>query len=578
MAEKKLSYDDLLVELEELKKQLANKKELEKELAKTRILMQAAFDQSPVPLVIVTYPDFKFKIINKASEDFLLLNASDYLDKGPTEVDWNWQEYFPDGTKVSSVHDLPLPQALHGVITKNKEMYIVRHDGSIVWELASAAPIYDDEGQMIGAIFAANDITERKLTEQIIADNERFLKKQNEEYEALNEELREANDQLHVAKSKAEESDRLKTAFIQNMSHEIRTPMNAIVGFSNLLVDNFDDKEKLRNFSEIISCRCDDLLCIINDILDISKIESGHINVNKEDYDLNSLYSELQTFFTEQKKRIDKQNITITFDLPKDRNNYYFKTDKVKLKQILINLISNSLKFTENGSIRCGCRVDESHLTFHVSDTGIGIPLDKQEFIFERFTQLNQLTHRNISGTGLGLPIVKGLVNLLGGKVWLDSQPGKGTTFYFSIKYEKPESELIITADKKNDLKINSTNKTILIVEDDYFNSEYLKEVFSPYDYKIMHTEKGLEAINIVNTQEIDLILMDIRLPDITGYEASKAILKHKPDSKIIAQTAYAAMDEREKALQNGCIDYISKPTKRLELLSLVNKHLKIDA
>ena len=568
------NYNQLLFEIEELKKQLADKKSLEKELAKTRILMQTAFNQSPVPLMVVTYPDFAFRIINKATEDFLLVNASDYLNKIPIEVDWKWREYFPDGTPVTSINELPLPMAMQGITTLNKEMYIVRHDGSIVWELASASPIYDSEGQLIGGILAITDITERKKTEQILKENEKKLKEQNEEYEAINEELRETNEQLQITKNKAEESDKLKTAFLQNMSHEIRTPMNAIMGFSDLLAENFDNKPKLEKFTEIIKLRCDDLLSIINDILDISKIESGQLFLNPESCNLNSIFDELNTFFSEYQKKTERLNIRLNFATFDNKTNYAFKTDKVKLKQILINLIGNALKFTENGSVTIGCDVEPDKLVFHVTDTGCGIPKDKYDYIFERFSQLQQLPQKNLGGTGLGLSIVKGLVNLLGGKIWVESELGKGSTFYFSINYKNSNNNIIEHQTNKIILNAENFNKTILIVEDDYYNSEFLKEIFSPFQFNILHAELGKDAIQMALNNKIDLILMDVRLPDITGYEVSKVILQSKPDMKIIAQTAYAAIDEREKALQNGCIDYISKPTKRDRILSIVNKYI----
>jgi hypothetical protein len=329
------THEELMLEIESLKKQLSEKKMLEKELAKARILMQAAFDQSPVPLVVVTSPDFTFKIINKAMEEFVKVNAVGYINKTPFEIPITWKDTNPDGT-VTNPLEAPLPMAMQGNTTKNKESFITRHDGSIVWCLASSAPIYDDDGILIGAIYAATDITERKKNEQIIHENEIKLKEQNEEYEAINEELRETNELLQMAKNKAEESDRLKTAFIQNMSHEIRTPMNAIMGFSDLLVENFNNKPKIEKFTEIIKLRCNDLLSIINDILDISKIESGQLSTNLEICNLNSLISELLDFFTEHQKNTEKQKVQLFFT--KNETNYFFKTDKVKLKQILINL------------------------------------------------------------------------------------------------------------------------------------------------------------------------------------------------------------------------------------------------
>ncbi|NJO69292.1 MAG: hypothetical protein HC830_08465 [Bacteroidetes bacterium] len=250
----------------------------------------------------------------------------------------------------------------------------------------------------------------------------------------MNEEYKKINEDLHFAKEKAEESDRLKTTFLQNLSHEIRTPMNAIMGFSSLLVDNYDNREKLEMFSDIINQRCNDLLDIINDILDISRIESGEVTVHKETSDLKTLFSELSFFFKEYQKRLGKQHIPFNVQCEGDPYTTIIQTDPVKLKQILINLVGNAFKFTENGSIECGCRFEDEHVMFYVSDTGVGIPADKFDKIFERFTQVQSDSEKIVSGTGLGLSIAKGLVGLLGGTIWLESEINKGTTFYFTIR------------------------------------------------------------------------------------------------------------------------------------------------
>jgi PAS domain S-box-containing protein len=413
------------------------------------------------------------------------------------------------------------------------------------------------------------DITERKQAELLI-------KGKNEEIEAQNEELFQTNSELFDAKEKAEESDRLKTAFLQNMSHEIRTPMNAIMGFSNLLLENSGNKAKLKNFTNIINQRCSDLLDIINDILDISKIESGQLSINIVETNLNEVFAELSAFFKEYQKRIDKQQLKFilhVFGIPEDN---LILTDKVKLKQIFINLISNAFKFTDQGRIECGCKFDTNHnLLFYVTDTGIGIPADKHQFVFERFVQLQQVTKKNIGGTGLGLPIVKALVNLLGGQVFLESAPDKGSTFSFTIPYKPsqvsyPEISILEVINEECFM-----GKTILVVEDDYYNAKYINEVLSGTGVNILQAENGKQAIEISLSKSIDLILMDIRLPDIDGYEATRQIIQQKADLKIVAQTAYAAHDEKQKALAAGCVDYISKPTKQDVLLSVLNKHLK---
>lgn len=381
---------------------------------------------------------------------------------------------------------------------------------------------------------------------------------------------------LIKAKEKAEESDRLKTAFLQNMSHEIRTPMNAIMGFSELLVRNFDHKSKLEHFSKIITQRCNDLLVIINDILDISKIESGQLLVSIEPCNIISFFSELRVFFTEHQQKIGKQHINFNLQAHCDSEKMVIATDKVKLKQIFINLITNAFKFTEKGTIEGGCRFDDTkNIIFYVSDTGIGIPTEKHEKIFERFVQLDQAPNRSYGGTGLGLSIVKGLVNLLGGKLWLESTPGKGSTFYFSLPYNIVQENKIEVHDTNSEnIKTEYHNKTILIVEDDIFNADFIKEVLSEIQVNSIFVQYGNAAIQTALSQQVDLVLMDVGLPDMTGYEAIQQILQHKPSLKIIAQTAYAAEEDMGKALNAGCVDYISKPLKPKKLLSIINKHL----
>jgi CheY-like chemotaxis protein len=378
------------------------------------------------------------------------------------------------------------------------------------------------------------------------------------------------------AKQKAEESDKLKTAFLQNMSHEIRTPMNAIMGFSDLLTHKVVDQSKVIYFSSIINQRCNDLLNIINDILDISKIESGQLPIDIEECNLIKVFEEIKSFFVEQQEVLNKQHIKfiINAQCPSDKTR--IRTDKGKLKQVLINLINNAFKFTDDGMIEVGCSLDEANkLQFYVSDTGIGIPEDKHESIFERFVQLNQGNSRLYGGTGLGLSIVKGLITMLGGTIWLKSEPGAGSTFYFTMRYEdidittkKNEEELVVAEDA------NFTNKRILVVEDDDYNVEFINEILAGLGLIIYNASTGKEAVELALEHNPDLILLDIGLPDISGYEVIQKILNQTPGMKIIAQTAYASDSDKYRALQVGCIDYISKPMKPQQLLSLVGKHL----
>jgi PAS domain S-box-containing protein len=408
-------------------------------------------------------------------------------------------------------------------------------------------PVFKTNNQLTGLKGTLQDISDQKKIEQ----------------------------ELIKAKETAEESDRLKTSFLQNMSHEIRTPMNAIMGFAELLNKNFDNKAKLEKFTKIINQRCSDLLDIINDILDISKIESGQLPINIEECDLNILFNDLSQFFKEYQDRNGKQHIKLELNSNRDSSKNIILTDKIKLKQIFINLITNAFKFTDEGIIKGGCEIDDNNnIRFFVSDTGIGIPDNKKEAIFERFLQLDQNTNRNIGGTGLGLSIVKGLVNLLGGEIFLESKPGKGSTFNFTMPYKTTIPTSTPPTVIFEPIKECFRNKIILIVEDDVFNFEYLNEILQETGMVIHHVDNGRDAVNFSVTQSLDLVLMDVRLPIFDGYIATQQILQQKPTLKIIAQTAYASFDEKQKALDAGCIDYISKPAKRELLLTLIQKHL----
>jgi signal transduction histidine kinase/CheY-like chemotaxis protein len=379
--------------------------------------------------------------------------------------------------------------------------------------------------------------------------------------------------ELIKAKEKAEESDRLKTAFLQNISHEIRSPMNAIMGFSKLLVTLYNNKAKLDYYSTLINQRCVDLLDIINEILDIAKIESGLVTVHPEECKLNSMFSELFLHFTEAQKRLNKQHIKFNIQ-DCGQSGSVIIIDKAILKQIFTNLIGNALKFTEKGRIQAGCKFDENHnLVFYVSDTGIGIPADKHNKIFEHFTQLDYGITRLYGGAGLGLSIVKGLLNLLDGEIWLESEPGKGSTFYFTFSSKKTESSQREPEFEKH-TEYRFSNKTILIVEDDLYNAKYFKEILAGTGSDLLNATYGKEAVKIALAQPVDLVIMDIRLPDIDGYEAIREIRQYKPDLKIIAQTAYVSYYERQKAFDSGCNDYVCKPAKKELWLSVINKQL----
>ncbi len=386
---------------------------------------------------------------------------------------------------------------------------------------------------------------------------------------------RQTEIELIKAKEHAEESDRLKSAFLQNISHEIRTPMNGIMGFSKLITKNYNNKQKLEQFAHIIDQRCTDLLDIITDILDIAKIESGQISVHIQECNLNDLFDELGSFFKEYQKRIDKHHIEFKLQVHCNVSNKIILTDKVKLRQIFINLITNAFKFTDKGTIEGGCTIDDQNkLVFYLSDTGIGIPPDKHEQIFKRFAQLSQGQSRLFGGTGLGLSIVNGLVNLLGGKIWLESELGKGTKFSFTIPVQTMHQILAEPIISDVPRYFEFSDKTILLVEDEDYNAAFMKEILSDSEINIIYAELGADAIQIAKTQFLDLILMDIRLPDMDGFEVMRQIKQHNPEIKIIVQSAYAAAEDIQKASDAGSVDYICKPIDPDILLTMLNKHL----
>ena len=384
-------------------------------------------------------------------------------------------------------------------------------------------------------------------------------------------ELEQAMNQLIIAKEKAEESDNLKTAFLQNMSHEIRTPLNGIIGFSRLLNVEYISKENIREFTAIIALSGKRLLEIVNNVLDIAKIHSGQIIIEHKPILINSMFSDLKNFFSQLTK---VKSIGLKSHIP---SGIYqaVSSDESKLFQIFTNLISNALKFTKSGSIDFGYEIKDNIIQFYVKDTGIGIPAEMFEKIFDRFIQVEQSISANYEGVGLGLAICKGLVELLGGKIWVESEINKGTTFFFTLPYT-PENLTSQTEIKPVRVPVKQSKGKILIAEDDWISSQYLNRLLASTNITVIHAENGKEAVELVkNTPDIDLILMDIRMPIMGGIEAIKLIKKIRPDLPIIAQTAFAYNEEKKTILSVGCNDYLTKPIEEDKLNELINKYLQ---
>ncbi len=380
--------------------------------------------------------------------------------------------------------------------------------------------------------------------------------------------------QLLEAKKKAEAANIYKDQFLANMSHEIRTPLNGLLGFAKLLRNDNLDEETRNTYVDIIESNSNQLLNLINDIIDVSKIEAGELNINFQSCHLGNMFIELEATYNELKRRKGKDNLEIRADVPDSLNDLIINTDPVRLRQVLTNLIGNAIKFTNEGSIEFGYTLNKNRIVFEVSDTGIGIPEDKYNVIFERFQQLeNPVGKTKYDGTGLGLAIAKGIIHLLGGVIRIDSEEGKGTVFTFEIPYKPAYVNNVISNNTENINKGIFKGKQILIAEDDSFNRFYLKELLSELSLDILWAENGADAVELFKKNNgLSVALMDIRMPVVDGFDAIKQILEFKPDARIIAQTAFALASDKKKCLQSGFVDYISKPIQKEQLMEVITK------
>jgi|WetSurMetagenome_2_1015567.scaffolds.fasta_scaffold04560_2 signal transduction histidine kinase/CheY-like chemotaxis protein len=392
---------------------------------------------------------------------------------------------------------------------------------------------------------------------------------------SLFEEYVTQKEELKNSKEKAEESDRLKSAFLANMSHEIRTPMNAIVGFSEL-VEFEPDQVKRHQYVKIIQNSSNNLLNLIVGIVDLSKIETGAVQLNYSNFLLSDLFSELKDIYTMELIKRDKNDVALDFSLPE--GDPLIHSDILLIKQIISNLIGNAVKFTSKGMITFDCKRIKNEFIFCITDTGTGIPKEDQKKIFGRFIKFDYHGMNN-EGTGIGLSIVEKLVNMLGGRIWLKSSYGEGSSFFFSIPYIKPTEEPVPESLKKSARgtrkKIAGAVKTILVVEDDKESLFLIKEILEPMNLIIFHVGDGREAVDFIrDNPETQLILMDMKLPFMDGDEATKTIRKFNKGVRIIAQTAFAMVGDKEKALEAGCNDYLTKPLESKKLRELVSKYL----
>ncbi len=513
-----------------------------------------AFQLCPIILSITNALDDKIIEINNAFCNITQYTKEEVYGKSSLQL----KLWVNDSDRIKYINDLRrdgrvLNQEFPFRLKNNKVRY-----GLISGEFVT---IHDE----LCIINVINDITKQKINEEII-------KAQNEEIQSQNEEYKQINEELLIAKSEAVKSEKLKSAFLQNMSHEIRTPMNGIIGFSQLLLNSSLPENKKNHFVNIINANCQHLLGIINDIIDISKIESGEVDLHENTFSLNVILDEISNTFAASSAL---KNISLICKKGLDNESCIILGDETKIKQVLINLVNNALKFTENGFVEFGYHVNFSYIDFYVKDSGVGISKEDTKVIFERFRQVGNTSRSSRTGTGLGLAISKAYVEIMNGNIWVESEENKGSIFYFSIPY-KPECNSINKTTSGQRSKFNFKDKTVLIVEDDDVNFIFLNEIIEETSAKVIRSVNGKEAIlTCKNNSGIDLILMDLKMPELNGYQATEKIRVFNKTVPIIAQTAYAFVNDKEKSIAAGCNDYISKPVEVDVLLEKMNKFLK---
>jgi PAS domain S-box-containing protein len=507
----------------------------EKAIAQKDIHYKNLTDISPVGIFRTRSDGYTTFVNQKWSE---ISGIPSYNAKG-----WDW---------INAVHpdDRPLLQKEWDISREEKRIAkanyrFVMDDGTFKWVLGQVVPEYNNQNELIGFIGTITDISDLKSIQK----------------------------ELRLLRDKAEESNRLKSAFLANMSHEIRTPMNGILGFASLLKQSNLTIEAQNNYIDIIEKSGLRMLNIINDIISISKIESGLVEVHTKEFNINEQQEYLNTFF---KPEAEAKGLTLTYTSSLTTEEAVICTDQDKFMSIYTNLIKNAVKYTEKGSIEFGYARKKKHLEFYVMDTGIGIDFDRQEAIFERFIQADIEDKMARQGAGLGLSITKAFVEMLGGRIWVESSIDKGSKFFFSIPFEASEEEIDdpedLFQDQHNFNQLKDLN--ILLVEDDDISAMLISIMLKNSKCNLTRAHNGIEAVDICKKKsDIDFVLMDVRMPLMDGYEATHQIRKFNKDLIIVAQTAHALSSDREKSMEVGCNEHLSKPIMRDELFAIINSY-----
>ncbi|NTV92863.1 MAG: PAS domain S-box protein, partial [Chlorobiaceae bacterium] len=497
--------------------------------------LSVAVEQSPAVVVITDYMG-NIEYVNPKFTQLTGYSVQDAVGKNPNVLQ--------SGLTPREIFDELWDTILSGGVWHG-EFYNRKKNGDIYIESAVISPIFNKEGSITNFVAVKEDITEtKKLWSELIA-----------------------------AKEKAEESDRLKTAFLANISHEIRTPMNGILGFSELLKEPHLSGEEQAEYIDLIDQSGQRMLHLINELVDISRIEAGETFLQISETSLNKLIHDLYAFF---RPEADKKGLLFHCfaGLPDSRST--IDTDSTKLSQILTNLVKNALKFTTEGGVDFGYTLKKEQLEFYINDSGVSIPSEMQEKIFDRFRQADNSLTRHYEGAGLGLSISRAYVEMLGGAIWVEPIESGGNRFMFTIPY-KP-SGLLDMQQFGPDFQERAdcfSSMTILIAEDDEVSSLLLKRSLKGENITILHAHNGEEAVRLVQQNPaIRLVLMDIQMPVMNGFDATREIKALRPGLPVIAQTAFTSKEEKEKAKGAGCDGFITKPVNKIELLCLMESLL----
>ncbi|PCH49360.1 MAG: hypothetical protein COC22_06685 [Flavobacteriaceae bacterium] len=545
------------------------------ERVKNEELENVLYNISKAALTISNFKEFGLFVKNKLHK--IIDTSNFYIALYNKETDTFTRPFYAD--EKDEIESFAAAGTLTGYVVKTKKTLMVNKDSHAelirkgVVSLVGAetkiwigVPLKTKEN-VFGAI-----VVQSYINEKVYSENDVQLLEFVADQISTIIQRKKAENELKIALTKAQESDRLKSSFLANMSHEIRTPMNGIIGFSELFLEaGLSEQERIK-YANIVINSSKRLLSIVNDILDISKIEAGMVKLNYENVNLNKLLDNLYTFY---KPKATECNLELKYIKGLENFKSTIEIDKTKLSQILTNLLSNAFKFTNEGSVEFGYQLIADNLQFYVKDTGVGIEKNLQSQIFDRFIQANVDLVKKHKGTGLGLAISKKFIELFKGEIWMDSN-NKGTTIYFTIPYIKAKTSLItsVVEDKKPIFKVKKQELTILVAEDEEYNMMYIHELFSKTNFKIIEADNGKKAIDLFDKHpEIDLILMDIKMPIMDGNAAMKAIKKKKPTLPIIALSAFAMESDKKEAIKEGFDAYLTKPIDRKLLFSIIGKY-----